>query len=395
MRRLGRRPPLLAIAATVAVIAIYWLTETRLVATNTFVRLADAFLHGRLHLLDNPTYLELVARPEGGSFVPFPPMPAIMLLPFVALFGSEFDQGIAAAIFGGANVYLLWHMLESIDVPLRPRRWLTVAFAFGSVHWWAAGVGSLWLLAHVIAVLFLLVALILGVRQERPVLAGIALGCAAAARLPVGLTLPLFVALYGDLRFPPRRPDRARLVAVGKLLAGLAIPAALVGAYNLVRLGNPLDFGYDQIPGVGSEPWFESGLLSPSYIPRHLHTMFLRSFDFVEEFPWFRPNWNGTSLLLTTPILLWLVKARSRAPLIVYGWIAVAFGLLPNLMHGSWGFTQFGYRFILDVAPILWLMLGWVFAKGISKEARFAVAFGVLVNAYGIWAITVADFVAY
>ena len=35
-------------------------------------------------------------------------------------------------------------------------------------------------------------------------------------------------------------------------------------------------------------------------------------------------------------------------------------GLALVVTHGGIGWTKFGYRRILDVAPILWPMLGWV-----------------------------------
>ena len=179
------------------------------------------------------------------------------------------------------------------------------------------------------------------------------------------------------------------------LLAGVAVPAILVAGYNLARYGSPFEFGYGLIPGVLDEPWYAQGLLSIEYIPRHLHLIFMRGFDFVDQFPWFRPNWSGASLVLTMPILLWLVKARSSTPLIAYGWIAVALGLLPDLLHGAPGFAQLGYRFVLDVMPVLLLMLGWVFRDRISVEARVAIVLGILVNAYGVWAVTVAEFVSF
>ena len=50
---------------------------------------------------------------------------------------------------------------------------------------------------------------------------------------------------------------------------------------------------------------------------------------------------------------------------------------------------------ILDVAPILWPMLGWVFRRGISKEAMAAIIIMTVVNAYGIWAIEVLHFVSF
>ena len=41
------------------------------------------------------------------------------------------------------------------------------------------------------------------------------------------------------------------------------------------------------------------------------------------------------------------------------------------------------------------LMLGWVFRDRISVEVRAAILIGIAVNAYGVWAVTVVDFVSY
>ena len=376
---------------------LYLWTVSERVTLDSFLPLADGFLHGRLHIDQQMPWLELVPRPEGGFYSPFPPMPAIVLLPFVALFGAGFDQGVATAMFGGTNVALVWLLLRRSGVASTPAGWLTAAFAVGSVHWWAAGTGTVWLHAQVVAVFFALLALNLAIRRRWPFLAGLLLGCAAASRLPMGLTLPLYLALFAGLQFPSWRrwPSAGELRAAAWVIAGVAIPAILVAAYNLARFGSAFEFGYGLIPGVLEEPWYASGILSIEYIPRHLHLIFMRGFDFVDAFPWFRPNWYGASLLLTMPILLWLVKARSSSPLIAYGWIAVALGLIPDVLHGAPGFAQLGYRFILDVLPIMLLMLGWVFRDRISVEARVAIALGIIVNAYGVWAVTVAEFVSF
>jgi len=213
----------------------------------------------------------------------------------------------------------------------------------------------------------------------------------------MGLTLPFYLALFLGIQFPPRieMPSRPQLRAGALVLAGVAVPAILVAGYNLARYSTPFEFGYGLIPGVLDEPWYANGLLSIDYVPRHAHLILMRGFDFVEQFPWFRPNWTGTSLVLTLPILLWLVKARSSTPLIAYGWIAIAFAMIPNLLHGAPGFAQFGYRFILDVLPVVLLMLGWVFRQSISIEARIAIGIGIAVNAYGVWAVTVLGFVSF
>jgi len=117
--------------------------------------------------------------------------------------------------------------------------------------------------------------------------------------------------------------------------------------------------------------------------------------DFVDEFPWFRPNWTGLALTFTTPIYFWLINLRRRETFVVFGWIAILLALVPIVTHGNVGETQFGYRFSLDVAPILWVMLGMLFVHRISLPARLAVLIGILVHAYGIYVITVLNFVDY
>jgi hypothetical protein len=386
------------VAITAFAALLYELTVPERVNLDAFVPLADALLHGRLHVADPMPWIEHVDRAGGGWYVPYPPMPAITVLPFVAVFGAGFDQGIAAALIGGLNVAILWTLLGKIGVAPLPRSALTVAFAVGSVHWWAAGVGTSWLFAGINGVFYALLTMWLALDRRWPLVAGVLLGCAAASRLPVGLTVPLYLALFAGLAAPPRLrwPDRAGFRAAALFLAGLALPMALVAVYNAARFGSPFDFGYEKIGGVLTEPWYREGILSLSYIPRHIEAIFFRGFDLRDGvFPYFRPNWMGLALTFSTPIYFWLVNLRRREPLVVYGLIAVALALLPIITHGNVGEAQFGYRFSLDVAPILFLLLGIVFRRQISRGALLAIAAGVVVNAYGVWVITALGFVGY
>lgn len=380
---------------------IYWATRPERVDLDGFVPLADALLNGRLYIGPEFGFLEHAPGPDGGGYMPYPPAPVLFVLPFVAVFGPTFDQGIAAAIVGGINVLLLWHVFRRLHVAPMSQRWLLVAFALGSVHWWAAGEATVWLFAHVVAVCFALAALTLALDRRWPFLAGVLLGLGAASRVPVGLTIPLYAALFA--RWPVRWPLQLSAASVRPLVplaAGFAIPVIVTMAYNVARFGDPAEFGYNLVLNaqglsVLTESWYSEGINSLSYIPRNLNVILFKTFDFVETFPWFRPNWIGTSLILTTPIFLWLLRAHGRNRLLLYGWLSVATGLALVITHGGIGWTQFGYRRILDVAPILWPMLGWVFRDGMSREAKLAIVIGVLVNAYGIWAIEVLKFVSF
>ena len=145
---------------TVLAGVIYWATNPERVELDGFVPLADALLHGHLYIGPEYGYLEHAPGPAGGGYMPYPPAPVLFVLPVVALFGPTVDQSIAAAIIGAANILLLWLVFVRLDVTPVARCWLLAAFAFGSVHWWAAGEGTVWLFAHISAVFFALSALV-------------------------------------------------------------------------------------------------------------------------------------------------------------------------------------------------------------------------------------------
>lgn len=381
----------LALFALVA----YWFTGPLSPGGDSFVPLADAFLHGRLSIPVDRPWLELVPVPggNGAQYSPFPPVPALTLIPAILAWGlvpgaGELPGNVMASLVGAANVALAWYLLAAIGVQLRPRLVIVIGFAF-TTHWWVAGMAGTHHYAQVVAVFFLLIALNLAIRHARPVLAGLALGLAAGSRLPTGLALPLLLACFGD-RW---RPTRAQ----AWLLAGVALPAALFAWYNLARFGSPFDVGYAHIPSgdagglVTDEPWYSHGLVSPLYIPRELCAAFLQGPAVVDTFPFLKPQYTGMALTFTAPFLFWAVRARGR--LVAITWLAVALVMLPDLMHGAWGFAQFGYRFILDAVPLLLLLLGWGYRERASWSLVAAVTVGVLVHLYGIVAINVFGFV--
>jgi hypothetical protein len=316
----------------------------------------------------------------------------VILVPFVAIFGPTFDTNLTSAIAGAIGVWLMWGLLRQLGLGLRTAFALTVAWAVGSEAFWASAVGGTHLFAETLAATLLIATLRLALARRAPALAGLLLGVAVGCRLPVVFALPLVVGLYVGLPTRIRRPSGRQAYDVVEIGLGMAGPALLMVLYNFARFRSPIEFGYGLITSrdghsVLEEPWYSEGIVSPLYLSRGLYAMLAKPWDLVGQFPWLHPTWAGQAVTFTTPLLAWLARARIRDPLVAYALVSAALILLVDLMHGSTGYAQFGYRFVVDALPILWLVLATVFRDGLGRWAVVAAALGVAAFTYGMVAI--------
>jgi hypothetical protein len=369
-------PVLVASATALAVLVVYWAScPASPTPHDQYIRLASAFLRGRLDLPESPPWLE-VARYRGRTYVIQPPFPAVLAVPYVLVAGPRASQTVMSQVLGAMNAAVVFLIARRVSPDLSTQLWLVALFALGTIYWYVASVGSVWYLAHVVAVLMLNLAVLETLGRRRPLVIGLALGAAYWTRLPTILSLPFFLVMA-----PPGR--RARLGYVVRLLAGLTVFVALNAAYNWARFNTPLDAAYLHRPGVLEEPWFRSGLLHPSYIPRHLRVLFLELPRFVGHSPYVLPSWTGLALWITTPAMTLALGAPFRRET----WACWA-GILPvalvNMMHGTWGFAQFGYRFALDYYPFLFLLVAVALGDRIRSWHVALIAASVAVNLWGV-----------
>jgi hypothetical protein len=408
-RRLERAGPLrVALAFGVFALAVYLASNP--VRSNVYAHYvwqADAWLHGRTEIawpvsdgpVHNDYYHDVVALPGKPGFaqIPFPPLPAIVLLPAVALFGLNTDAELVAAFIGAFNAALAW--LVAYRLARRPSVALAAAlfFAFGTVAWVAAARGSTWYLAHDLAITFSLLA-VLAALAGRQMRAGLLLGVATLARLTVAFGAP-FVLLSGS--------GSTRRRALGTA-AGLAPPIAFLVLYNLASTGQVLQPGYEQlyrtetpaIAGLYHADWL---LVDPRYIPQNLAIMLFEPPRLEAQcavVPLQRcadpssvtlvPDPLGMSLLLTSPAWLLALVAlrRPRSDLVTGSALAIGAIAIVDLMHFSQGWVQFGYRFSNDWAPFgLVLVTIGLDRVGLRRGALALIALSVVVNLWGVaWA---------
>jgi hypothetical protein len=391
---------------------------------NHFVWQAQAFLNGRAEI-DYPVHptatspgndlfqdvLRLLGpdgKPTGRGLIPFPPLPALLLVPFVAVWGLATDEHLVGAALGAVDVGLAWWVLGRLPIRLGTRVFATGFFAFGTIFWYTAQLSTTWYFAHVVAVglTFLAVGIALradpdaatdedelpdeptgpdstaGIRARlaidpRQFVAGLALGLAATARLSVLFGAPFLLLVGGGgtwLR-------RGRSAAVGA-----AIPLGLLLAYNVVSTGQLVQPAYGYLywleavgyPQLGYHPDWE--LEDPRYIPQNLG---IAVFGFPVLFPDQEPRAlgglalctepgatrsivdascpivlprdTGMSVMISSPAYLLAIPALrrfyGRSRLITGGALAVLVIAVFNLMHFSQGWVQIGYRFSNDFAP--------------------------------------------
>jgi len=424
-----------------------------------FVWQADAYLHGRF-VIDYPVadgpfanaYLNDVmplpsqpGQPSHG-LLPFPPLPAILLIPFVALFGLATDSQLVAALLGAINVGLAWRMTSRVTDNRAAAFLATLFFAFGTVHWYAAMLGTTWFLAHVVATTFLFLGITLaldGERRERlrsslerqrgpspgtptasdslgatfearslflgwgrrlrtlvdplQFMAGFVFGLAALSRLTILFGAPFFV-FVGSGGSYTRRAISAGLGAV--------IPLGLLLLYNLVATGHVFNPAYQWLFQTEYHGYMPAdlqidrslGLEDLGHVPRNALIMFgwlpivnpecgLSLLD--RTCALVRPDPIGMSLLLTSPaylLALPLVAAAWRQRLVLGATLAVlAIGFVV-LMHFGPGWVQFGFRRSNDFAPfaliLVTLAIAWL---GVRRLTVALVGISILVNAWGVY----------
>jgi len=100
--------------------------------------------------------------------VPFPPLPAVVLMPFVAIWGLAANGQLVFAIIGAIDVGLAWWVLGRLPIRTWVRLATTVFLGFGTVLWYAAQIGTTWYQAHVLAVGLALAAIGVAIGARRP-----------------------------------------------------------------------------------------------------------------------------------------------------------------------------------------------------------------------------------
>ncbi|MBI3522501.1 MAG: hypothetical protein HY071_05290 [Chloroflexi bacterium] len=377
----------LATIACIAYVAAGWDLPT---VYDYQGRLADALVHGRWWLVEDPAWLnELLSCGDGRFCVAYPPLPAVLAIP-VLFAGTAQSQSLVAQLCGGLSSGVLYLACRVLGAPRAIALSGAVLSAFGTTLLFSSADGRAWFVAHSVAMLFTSLAMLLAARGGPGWGVGAAVGLAALARLPVAAAFPALALLLA------RRADIPYTRALRGIVLGGASLALVYVAYDLMRWGTIFDSGYTRL--AEGDIFFNFGVFSPLYIPRHVVAIFLEPPEIVPGSPTFlRFHTVGMSLFLATPAFLWVfagLRLVRRDPAILALALASALALLPDVLHGTVGFAQFGYRFSIDAQPFLVGLAisgdakrGGPWRRWPSIGFTGAIVAGVIINIYATIAI--------
>ncbi len=397
---------------------------------NHYVHLAQSFLAGQLGVLENrprgtndwacfdaelrgPCPAQRFSFPDDEAaryrwYVSFPPLPAVILMPAVALFGEDVPDRLFWALFAGLGPALFYVLLRALSESGRSARTplenllLTVTLAFGSVYFFTAVQGTVWFAAHVLAVPISALFLLFAVDARRPFWAGLALGAAFLTR-PTMLLLGVFFAVEvlrqarGGKQFVSREQEgwpaaalrwcrdadwRRAVRPVLVFSAPLLVVGLLAIWMNHARFDDPFEFGHTFLQIRWRERIEKWGLFHFHYLPKNLAVL-LTSMPWISRVePYVTISRHGLALWVTTPVVLLALWPKRPSAMLVGLCLGVAAVLIQNLCYQNSGWIQFGYRFSLDYMVPLLVAIA-VGGRRFRGGVWLAVLLGIAVNAFG------------
>ena len=374
-----RTPLLRAVAAGLTAFALAAiLAHGRNSPYNGYVLLAQAFAHGQIAIAWPGTWID--ALPYAGQYwIIEAPLPAVLLLPWVALFGGA-NQTMLALLLCGVAVGACWLTCERLGVAATPNVWVCAFLFAGTQLAWCAMLGDVWFIAHVASVACAFLALAELTGRRRGSLVGLALVAAVFSRFALVLAIPVFAWLV--LR--ERTPDERRRAAIG-FGAVIAAGAVLWVAYNQARWGVWYDIGYAAWYHQDSAGSPAGSPFQLRYFTYQLWSFFVQGPQYLATMPFVVPTMNGIAMTWTSPALAIALFARRPRPLVIGLWLATLLVAGPSFIYYVNGYAQFGMRHALDFEPFVVVLMALAIPVRVPLLAKVSIAWSVAVGFWGIW----------
>lgn len=320
---------------------------------NQYALQSESWLNGRLDLGQDYEYLELAVY-QGKYFVSFPPFPSMVLIPFVVVFGKDTPDNfltLLAGIFAAIYAFKISrYFKKSIDASIFWSLFITI----GGNLLFILSTGGVWFMAQAFCFALTMTAIYYALTDIwwhgylSLALWAFAVGCRPFTIIFIPILLYLLYKKHKKL-------DWKWLIA--PILIGI-----IYATLNIMRFGNPLEFGLNYLPEFTRS---HSAVFSLAYVKSNLHNLF-RLPEIAVNGRLLFPQFNGMAFWLASPIfvssMIYLISSMIRHkakdslfPLGIF--VLVSFNIFLLLLHKTMGGWHFGNRYTVDVLPFIFLII--------------------------------------
>ncbi|OGD92247.1 hypothetical protein A3D07_00360 [Candidatus Curtissbacteria bacterium RIFCSPHIGHO2_02_FULL_42_15] len=356
---------------------LFVLFQPAIINEKHFIYLAYSFLQGSFSLVKLPSSLIDFSYFNGQYFSPLGPVPAIILTPFVLFFKTSFPEQIIKLPLSIINFYLTYKIATKLKLAPSKSFALAVFFIFGSVYTPIAAISYSTYFSQVVTTSFLLFALYEFLHQRRWTIIGIAIALASLTR-----TTTLFASVFFGVFLIQKSP---RITNLAKFVIPIISALILMMSYNYARFGNFFETGYRyQIVLEESAKRRELGLFSIKHIGTNIYYMLFKTPELLSHFPFLRFNDYGMSIFILSPALFLIFKAKFKDKLVKASLMTILVTLIPLITYYGIGVRQIGYRYALDLAPFLLIIL----ASAFKKVDETLIYFLTVLSIFIVWVFT-------
>jgi hypothetical protein len=343
---------------------------------NYFRYLADAFNHGRLNLENTPSKEDLVEF-NHQFYAYWPPVPALVYMPLVALFGMQLPDALINTLFAVFNILLVMKITVVVNkrfnclLKIHHIALLGLFWGLGTVQFYMARSGAVWQVSQIMAQTFLLLAIYtfisITAMHKRLFFAGFFFACAVYTRNHFLLAFPFFIGY--ELASNSNFKWRTIIKTYGLFIVPFFVFSLLNAYYNYARFGDCFENGlqYHLMSDYFKNVFIQHGYFSLEYFSHNFYTEVLHwpslkmQFPFIEREPeGFGFIWGSPIYLLLIPALILFFKNKLSAPnrtlisaclISVFLMSTVIFSIMGT------GWVQFCARYTLDFQFFLVLII--------------------------------------
>lgn len=354
---------------------------------NSYELQVKAWLNGKTYLDHDYSYLELAIY-NGKFFVSFPPLPSVILLPFVVIFNDNIPTNLIAFIAFAIEFTLIYKIIKRYRDNEITAILLASAFTIGTNLVSLTVDSGVWFIAQLFNNLFCILAVDAFLKGKKTLVftfLALAVGCRPFS----AIYMIMFFVYY--LIVDKNKSIISKILNNVKYLIPAVIIAIIYMTYNYIRFDNIFEFGHNYLPEfIEAEhgqfslyylfPNLKQLLFNKIHMDNNLNLSFDMPFCFIIA--------NPIIIVYVYRSIKNIIKNKKVDILRLMTFITIVINIILICLHRTLGAWQFGARYTCDILPFVFLGIIY-YKKNEDNNLKLnlfeisCIVFGIIINIFG------------